>query len=67
MDELSGHPPVWVSHGAAGSRFWDLDGNEYVDMYVDPDTVAADGAARREAGRSSVAVGRSRREAQVLA
>ena len=33
MDELYDHPPVWVSHGA-GSRFWDLDGNEYIDMYV---------------------------------
>jgi hypothetical protein len=33
----------------------------------DPDTVAADGAARRDAGRSLVAVGRPRREAQVLA
>ena len=33
MDELYDHPPVWVSHGA-GSRFWDLDGHEYVDMYV---------------------------------
>jgi glutamate-1-semialdehyde 2,1-aminomutase len=33
MDELYDHPPLWVSHGA-GSRFWDIDGNEYVDMYV---------------------------------
>jgi glutamate-1-semialdehyde 2,1-aminomutase len=33
MDELYDHPPVWVSHGA-GSRFWDLDGHEYVDMYI---------------------------------
>ena len=33
MEELYDHPPVWVSHGA-GSRFWDLDGHEYVDMYV---------------------------------
>jgi glutamate-1-semialdehyde 2,1-aminomutase len=33
MDELYEHPPLWVSHGA-GSRFWDLDGHEYVDMYV---------------------------------
>ena len=33
MDELYDHPPVWVSHGA-GARFWDLDGHEYVDMYV---------------------------------
>jgi len=30
---LYDHPPVWVSHGS-GSRFWDLDGHEYVDMYV---------------------------------
>ena len=33
MDELYDHPPVWVSHGA-GSRFWDVDGNEYLDMYL---------------------------------
>jgi glutamate-1-semialdehyde 2,1-aminomutase len=33
MAELYDHPPLWVSHGA-GSRFWDLDGHEYVDMYV---------------------------------
>jgi glutamate-1-semialdehyde aminotransferase len=33
MDELYDHPPLWVSHGA-GSRFWDIDGHEYVDMYV---------------------------------
>jgi glutamate-1-semialdehyde 2,1-aminomutase len=33
MDELYDHPPLWVSHGL-GSRFWDLDGHEYVDMYV---------------------------------
>jgi glutamate-1-semialdehyde 2,1-aminomutase len=33
MDELYDHPPLWVSHGA-GSRFWDVDGHEYVDMYV---------------------------------
>jgi glutamate-1-semialdehyde 2,1-aminomutase len=33
MDELYDHPPVWVASGA-GSRFWDLDGHEYVDMYV---------------------------------
>jgi glutamate-1-semialdehyde aminotransferase len=30
---LYDHPPLWVSHGA-GSRFWDLDGHEYVDLYV---------------------------------
>ena len=33
MDELYDHPPLWVSHGS-GSRFWDLDGHEYVDMFV---------------------------------
>jgi glutamate-1-semialdehyde 2,1-aminomutase len=33
MDDLYEHPPLWVSHGS-GSRFWDLDGHEYVDMYV---------------------------------
>ena len=33
MDELYDHRPVWVSHGA-GPRFWDVDGHEYVDMYV---------------------------------
>jgi glutamate-1-semialdehyde 2,1-aminomutase len=33
MDELYDHPPLWVSRGA-GSRFWDLDGREYVDMYI---------------------------------
>jgi glutamate-1-semialdehyde 2,1-aminomutase len=33
MDELYDHPPLWVSHGE-GSRFWDLDGHGYVDMYV---------------------------------
>jgi glutamate-1-semialdehyde 2,1-aminomutase len=33
MDELYDHPPLWVSHGA-GSRFWDIDGHEYVDVYV---------------------------------
>ena len=33
MDDLYDHPPLWVSHGA-GARFWDIDGNGYVDMYV---------------------------------
>jgi glutamate-1-semialdehyde 2,1-aminomutase len=33
MDELYDHPPVWVSHGD-GARFWDVDGNEYLDLYV---------------------------------
>ncbi len=42
MDELYDHPPLWVSHGA-GSRFWDLDGHEYVDMYVADMEVATGG------------------------
>jgi glutamate-1-semialdehyde 2,1-aminomutase len=33
MDELYDHPPLWVSRGS-GSRFWDIDGHEYVDMYL---------------------------------
>ncbi len=33
MEELYDHPPVWVSHGD-GARFWDVDGNEYLDLYV---------------------------------
>jgi glutamate-1-semialdehyde 2,1-aminomutase len=33
MDDLYDHPPVWVSHGR-GSRFTDVDGHTYVDMYV---------------------------------
>ena len=33
MDELYDHPPIWVSHGS-GPHFWDVDGHEYVDMYV---------------------------------
>jgi glutamate-1-semialdehyde aminotransferase len=33
MDELYDHPPLWVSHGV-GSRFWDIDGHGYLDMYV---------------------------------
>jgi glutamate-1-semialdehyde 2,1-aminomutase len=33
MDELYDHPPLWVSHGT-GSRFWDIDGHQYIDMYV---------------------------------
>jgi glutamate-1-semialdehyde 2,1-aminomutase len=32
MDELYDHPPVWLSCGA-GSRFWDIEGHEYVEMY----------------------------------
>jgi glutamate-1-semialdehyde 2,1-aminomutase len=33
MDDLYDHPPVWVSHGE-GSRFTDIDGHTYLDMYV---------------------------------
>jgi hypothetical protein len=33
MDDLYDHPPVWVSHGD-GSRFTDVDGHTYLDMYV---------------------------------
>ena len=33
MDDLYDHPPVWVAHGA-GSRFTDVDGHTYLDMYV---------------------------------
>jgi glutamate-1-semialdehyde 2,1-aminomutase len=33
MDEFYDHPPVWVSHGE-GSRFTDVDGHTYIDMYV---------------------------------
>ena len=33
MDDLYEHPPVWVSHGE-GSRFTDVDGHTYLDMYV---------------------------------
>ena len=33
MDHLYDHPPVWVSHGE-GSRFTDVDGHTYLDMYV---------------------------------
>jgi glutamate-1-semialdehyde 2,1-aminomutase len=33
MDDLYEHPPVWVSHGR-GARFTDVDGHEYLDMYV---------------------------------
>ncbi len=52
MDELYDHPPLWVSHGA-GSRFWDLDGHEYVDMYVAdvPDQVRTAYLASVPAGR----------------
>ena len=33
MDDLYEHPPVWVSHGK-GAYFWDVDGHEYLDLYV---------------------------------
>ncbi len=33
MDDLYDHPPAWVSHGS-GSRFTDVDGHTYLDMYV---------------------------------
>jgi glutamate-1-semialdehyde 2,1-aminomutase len=33
MDDLYEHPPVWVAHGE-GSRFTDVDGHTYLDMYV---------------------------------
>jgi glutamate-1-semialdehyde 2,1-aminomutase len=33
MDDLYEHPPVWVSHGR-GALFTDVDGHEYLDMYV---------------------------------
>ncbi len=33
MDDLYEHPPLWVSRGE-GSRFTDIDGHTYVDMYI---------------------------------
>jgi glutamate-1-semialdehyde 2,1-aminomutase len=33
MDDLYDHPLLWVSHGR-GSRFTDVDGHTYLDMYV---------------------------------
>src|SRR5215472_3829778 len=30
--QISRPQPVWLSHGA-GSKVWDVDGNEYVDMH----------------------------------
>ncbi|MDP9482668.1 MAG: transaminase [Chloroflexota bacterium] len=33
MDDLFEHPPVWVAHGQ-GSHFVDVDGHDYVDMYI---------------------------------
>jgi glutamate-1-semialdehyde 2,1-aminomutase len=33
MDDLYEHPPIWVARGE-GSRFTDVDGHTYLDMYV---------------------------------
>jgi len=33
MDDLYEHAPIWVSHGS-GAYFWDVDGHEYLDMFV---------------------------------
>lgn len=33
MDDLYEHPPVWITEGN-GSRFTDVDGHTYLDMYV---------------------------------
>jgi len=33
MDDLYEHPPLWVSHGS-GAHFTDVDGHEYVDLYI---------------------------------
>jgi glutamate-1-semialdehyde 2,1-aminomutase len=33
MDDLYDHPPVWISHGQ-GSKFTDVDGHTYLDMYI---------------------------------
>ena len=33
MDELYEHPPLWVASGK-GARFVDVDGHEYIDMYI---------------------------------
>jgi glutamate-1-semialdehyde 2,1-aminomutase len=33
MDDLYEHPPTWVAAGA-GAHFTDVDGHEYLDMYV---------------------------------
>ena len=33
MDDLYEHPPVFAAHGK-GSRFTDLDGHTYLDMYI---------------------------------
>ena len=33
MDDLYEHPPVWITHGE-GAYFRDLDGHDYLDLYV---------------------------------
>jgi glutamate-1-semialdehyde 2,1-aminomutase len=33
MEDLYDHPPVWVTHGA-GAYFYDVDGHEYLDLYI---------------------------------
>ena len=33
MDDLYEHPPLWVSQGK-GARFTDVDGHDYLDMYI---------------------------------
>jgi glutamate-1-semialdehyde aminotransferase len=33
MDDLYEHPPPWVSHGR-GAYFTDVDGHDYLDMYI---------------------------------
>ena len=40
MAALQRHPPVVAVRGA-GSRFWDLDGNEYLDFNVADQSMAA--------------------------
>lgn len=33
MEDLSEHPPIWVTHGS-GAHFWDVDGHRYLDLYI---------------------------------
>src|SRR4249920_1925272 len=33
MEDLYEHPPAWITHGE-GARFWDVDGHEYLDLYI---------------------------------
>jgi glutamate-1-semialdehyde 2,1-aminomutase len=33
MDDLYEHPPVWITHGE-GAYFSDVDGHEYLDLYI---------------------------------